>query len=165
MDALDAMEGVSSSPPRTDPRYAVASQGITLGTQDTEGEDEDDVLDSDMRDFVVEGDEEDVLDAAPLLTSSMEAPRGRVEKRRRLVGGRKVASVVVESEVDDDDDDNDDDMPILNGVLKLNGDDTDGDSDDLPDLSKMVTGKNAKEKPPQLHKRRRMVVEEDDDSE
>jgi len=161
MDALDAMEGVSSSPPRTEPRYAVASQGITLGTQDTEGEDEDDVLDSDLRDFVVEEDEEIVLDAAPLLTSSMEAPRGKeksMEKRRRLVGGRRGGSLVIESDVEEEDDVNDDDvMQVADDVVALSND---ADSDDLPDLSRMV-GKRAIAKPAQ-NKRRRMVVEDDD---
>lgn len=164
MDAIDAMEGVSSSPPRTDPRYAIASQGITLGTQDTEGEEEDDVLDSDLRDFVVEGDEEDVFDAAPLLTSSIEAPKGRDARvkagRRKLVGGGR-AKELDEDESDRAGNSNDHDVQVLDkddrGLFRFE----DGDSDELPELSTLVARKGAKEKP-QHNKRRRMVVDDDD---
>jgi ATP-dependent DNA helicase MPH1 len=56
-------EGAESSPPPTDPRMRLASQAIELGPDDTEGEDEiNDTqayrLDSDLRDFIAEDDED-----------------------------------------------------------------------------------------------------------
>lgn len=62
-DALDAVEGRSSSPPPTDPRYAMATQGIDLGS-DTSGDDmEEGEPSSDLRDFIAD-DEDDAGNAA-----------------------------------------------------------------------------------------------------
>lgn len=54
-DAVD--EALGSSPPPTSPRMLMPSQGISLGS-DTSGEDEDEVPDSELQDFIVEDDEE-----------------------------------------------------------------------------------------------------------
>ena len=52
------MEGGASSPPLTDPRLALPTQGIDLGSEDTEGQDEaDGYIDSSLRAFVVGSDE------------------------------------------------------------------------------------------------------------
>ncbi|KAI8939926.1 hypothetical protein NX059_003654 [Plenodomus lindquistii] len=58
-----AQEGEESSPPPTDPRFHIASQADTVGSDDTEGEDEVEdtqayLLDSELASFIVE--DEDV---------------------------------------------------------------------------------------------------------
>lgn len=141
VQAMDAMEGVSSSPPATDPRMRIGTQGIDLGSEDTEGEDEEEVLDSDLRDFIVEGEEEEDENEGPLLTSSIEVPRAQQSRKRGLE--RKVEAIF-SAESDDDivgaDNDDDDDGDELDMMV----DDDDADSDALPELSRMITQKSTK---------------------
>jgi len=66
--ALNAVdEGPGSSPPPTSPRMFMPSQGISLGS-DTSGEDNDELPDSELQDFIVEDDDEE---AGQALTSSV----------------------------------------------------------------------------------------------
>jgi len=150
-DAMDAAEGADSSPPPTDPRMRIGTQGIDLGSEDTEGEDEDEglgAISSDLLDFVVEGDEEDVLEEAPLLTSSMEVsqPRraNRGERGRRLArrgggdvgAGRRVAADLGwGSEADEEKVEGARDDERVDGVLEIDDDDdVVEDSDELPEF-------------------------------
>jgi ATP-dependent DNA helicase MPH1 len=60
-----AQEGEESSPPPTDPRFHIASQADTIGSDDTMGEDEPQdtqayLLDSELASFIVEEGEEEV---------------------------------------------------------------------------------------------------------
>ncbi|KAF2831240.1 P-loop containing nucleoside triphosphate hydrolase protein [Ophiobolus disseminans] len=66
-----AQEGGSSSPPPTDPRFHIASQADTLGSDDTIGDDElQDTqaykLDSELASFIVEDDDEVEIPASSL---------------------------------------------------------------------------------------------------
>jgi len=157
-DAMDAAEGADSSPPPTDPRMRIGTQGIDLGSEDTEGEDEDEglgVISSDLLDFVVEGDEEDVLAEAPLLTSSMEVAQPRRASQggrgRRLArrgegdvgAGRRVAKDLRwGSEADEEEAEGARDDQRVDEVLEIDDDDDDDgddgdvveDSDELPEL-------------------------------
>lgn len=72
-------EGASSSPPPTDPRMRFRSQAIDLGTQDTDGEDEEEDLlaDSELADFVAD-------DAEPIETVSSSFPSVKATRRTKL---------------------------------------------------------------------------------
>jgi ERCC4-related helicase len=66
-----AQEGNESSPPPTDPRFHVASQADTIGSDDTMGEDEPQdtqayLLDSELASFIVEGDEKEEVPPSSL---------------------------------------------------------------------------------------------------
>jgi ATP-dependent DNA helicase MPH1 len=162
LDGGDAMEGVSSSPPPTDPRMNVlGTQGIDIGSEDTNGEDETEVVDSDLLDFIVEGEEEEDENDGPLLTSSMEAPRGgRLRGRKagttlaRGSSSLKRRSVAGLFDSDNDDDDE-------NDTLRQEDSNTGEDSDDLPKLCTMASRNVSKFAV--VSKRKRRVIEDDDD--
>lgn len=66
-----AQEGEESSPPPTDPRFHVASQADTIGSDDTMGEDEIEdaqayLMDSELASFIVEDEEEVDVPASSL---------------------------------------------------------------------------------------------------
>ena len=56
----DALEAPASSAPPTSPRMHMPSQGISLGSADTDGSDDGgaEMLDSELRDFIVDGEDE-----------------------------------------------------------------------------------------------------------
>ncbi len=68
----DAVEGMSSSPPRPSPCMQLQSQGISLG-YDTSGEEEREEADSELNDFIVDEAETEV---STLLTSSATVQKG-----------------------------------------------------------------------------------------
>ncbi|KAI9725183.1 MAG: 3'-5' DNA helicase [Chrysothrix sp. TS-e1954] len=54
----DHMEAPPGSAPLTSPRMRLLSQGLSLGSADTDGEDDQELPDSDLADFIVEGENE-----------------------------------------------------------------------------------------------------------
>ncbi|KAF2146749.1 uncharacterized protein K452DRAFT_314977 [Aplosporella prunicola CBS 121167] len=98
-------EGEESSPPPTDPRMRIRSQGITLGTSDTEGEDEmeDYRLDSELADFIVDDEEQT---RAP--SSSLPSIQYSSRKPSRLSKVQRVES----------DSDDDDELPDISSLVQ-----------------------------------------------
>ncbi|KAL9093763.1 MAG: hypothetical protein Q9159_000064 [Coniocarpon cinnabarinum] len=98
-ETLASMDAPPSSPPATDPRLALPTQGIDLGSQDTSGDDFDEYADSSLRAFVVnsdeivrDGDDESHSgsgsgisseDDDEVMTRSIKRSRGRGQKRGR----------------------------------------------------------------------------------
>lgn len=83
-----AAEGISSSPAPTDPRMAMPSQGINLGTSDTSGEDQEEEADSELEDFIVGSSQAE--EPAAVLSSSP-AHAGRRRSRAWVSAGREDA--------------------------------------------------------------------------
>lgn len=113
----DAMEAVSSSPPPTDPRFALQSQGIDLGS-DTSGDDEIEAEpSSDLRDFIVEGDE-DVTDGT--LTSSEDELTPKPREARRAPKTTKSTALQSKrmAQAIHSDSDLDGDLPSLNTLIQ-----------------------------------------------
>lgn len=107
-----AMEAASSSPPATDPRMALQSQGIDLGSG-TSGEDEmEPEPSSELRDFVVEDDD---VHPESTLTSSIGA-----SSRPARPAGRAAARLDSSPPPEDDDLGSDDegDLPSLNTLTQ-----------------------------------------------
>lgn len=108
-DGLDAVEGPSSSPPPTDPRYAMATQGIDLGS-DTSGEDEEEgEPSSDLRDFIAYDDNE-AGDAA----SGSDDDLDNNDDDDLTINGNKQQAV----ESQDDEIDEAEDLPSLNTIIR-----------------------------------------------
>jgi ERCC4-related helicase len=119
-----AQEGDSSSPPPTDPRFHVASQADTIGSDDTIGDDEvQDTqaykLDSELASFIVE-DEEEVDIPASSLPSLDPSGLGRgTQAVVRAAQPRRAprAEKIFTSDPTDDDaivtSDSDDDAPLV----------------------------------------------------
>jgi ERCC4-related helicase len=165
-----AQEGGSSSPPPTDPRFHVASQADTIGSDDTLGDDEiQDTqaykLDSELASFIVE-DGEDV----EVPTSSLPSPDlfgvgmgtqavVKAARPKRVPRREKIFT----SDVTDDDavvsSDSDDDAPIFRpgvGVTKNSAFVVDSSPDaGEDDLEELVIPK----------KRVRRIIEDDEDEE
>ncbi|KAL5115306.1 3'-5' DNA helicase [Pleosporales sp. CAS-2024a] len=129
-----AQEGASSSPPPTDPRFHVASQADTIGSDDTIGDDEmQDTqaykLDSELASFIVE-DAEDVDVPTSSLPSVDLAGLGRgtqaVLKAAQPRRAPKAAKIFTSDATDDDavvsSDSDDDDAPLARkGANARNG--------------------------------------------
>ncbi|KAL1383760.1 hypothetical protein HDK64DRAFT_40195 [Phyllosticta capitalensis] len=111
------MEADESSPPPTDPRMRIATQGINLGTQHTDGfdEPEDEQLDSELLSFIADDNEE-----VQVFSSSLP---GRPRKPVKLFSDSQ--------DYDDDprhnqhgyanEDDEEDDLPDIGALLKKPG--------------------------------------------
>jgi ATP-dependent DNA helicase MPH1 len=172
-----AAEGDESSPPPTDPRMALVSGGISLGSDDTLPPSQplgfvpvevDD--DSDLESFVVSDDEPIELDDGDdgLPSSSLLLKR----KRRRLATKPRVL-------VEDDEDEDDLRLPpspqLPNGRIRAVANqpitvDCES-SDELPDLDDLVsngptkpTSKNQTNAAAAAGRKRRLIVESDEDS-
>jgi hypothetical protein len=119
-----AQEGRSSSPPPTDPRFHVASQADTLGSDDTIGDDEvQDTqaykLDSELASFIVE-DEDDVDIPASSLQSLDLSGFGKgtqaVVQAARPKRAPRAEKIFTSDATDDDaivSSDSDDDAPLV----------------------------------------------------
>lgn len=137
----EAMEADESSPPPVSSAMALPSQGIWLGTADTDGEEEDELPDSELADFVVDDDasvDEGDESSLPNL-SQIQADATR--KRQQ----RPVSPVLSESSSTEEED-----LP------------------DVEDLRRAHAGpkRNRVESGPQARQpRKRLVVDEDSDDE
>jgi ATP-dependent DNA helicase MPH1 len=119
-------EGDSSSPPPTDPGMRLASQAIDLGSDDTLGEEDiEDTqayrLDSDLRDFIAEDDENVSIPDSSLPTLSLEGVgigTQAVVMAAKPKRPRRAEKIFTSDPTDDDaivSSDSDDDEPIRNG--------------------------------------------------
>lgn len=118
-----AEEGGSSSPPPTDPRYNIASQADTIGSDDTIGDDEmQDTqaykMDSELASFIVEDNEEaDVLPSSLPSLDMSGIGRGTqaVVKAARPRRAPRAEKIFTSDPTDDDaivSSDSDDDVPL-----------------------------------------------------
>lgn len=160
-----AQEGEESSPPPTDPRFHIASQADTIGSDDTIGEDEiQDTqaykMDSELASFIVEDDDEIDVPASSLPSLDLSGigrgtqavmKAGRPQKRPR-------AEKLFTSDPTDDDavvsSDSDDDAPLAKhgtGTNKNAAYVIDSASDEEDDEPVVRT------------KRTRRVIEDDED--
>lgn len=149
----DAMEAASSSPPPTDPRLAMPTQGIDLGS-DTSGDEEVEAEpSSDLRDFIVEGDE-DIPDGT--MTSSEDEvtpkPKGarqapKTTKSTALQSKRMAQAMESDSDLDGD-------LPSLNTLIQTRMTD--------PEFKSGTTG-GLPETAAKTNKRKKRVVEDSSD--
>jgi ERCC4-related helicase len=162
-----AQEGGSSSPPPTDPRFRLASQADTIGSDDTLGDDEvQDTqaykLDSELASFIVEDEDDDdvppsslpSLDLAGLGRGTQAVVNAAQPKRAPK------ADKIFTSDVTDDDavvsSDSDDDAPLV----KKNA----GASKSLAFV--VDSASEDEENAPVVHRQRaRRVIEDDEDDE
>lgn len=146
-----AQEGGSSSPPPTDPRFRIASQADTIGSDDTIGDDEmQDTqaykMDSELASFIVE-DEDEVDVPASSLPSLDLAGLGRgtqaVVKAAQPRRTPRAEKIFTSDPTDDDavvSSDSDDDVPLVRPgagaskglALVIDSEDEDEDEDDEP---------------------------------
>lgn len=143
-----AQEGRSSSPPPTDPRFHVASQADTLGSDDTIGDDEvQDTqaykLDSELASFIVE-DEDDVDIPASSLQSLDLSGFGKgtqaVVQAARPKRAPRAEKIFTSDATDDDaivSSDSDDDAPLVRSGAGSNKKltfvvDSDSEDEDAP---------------------------------
>ncbi|KAF9699703.1 hypothetical protein EKO04_002412 [Ascochyta lentis] len=162
-----AGEGEESSPPPTDPRFRVASQADTIGSEDTvDGEEEDPSLwkqDSELNSFIVEGTvEEEEVPASSLpcldfngLGKATQAMIRSATKPKRAARAEKLFT----SDITDNDavvsSDSDDDAPLAKpggGANRKLAFVVDSDSEDEP-------------APALPRKRARRVIDDDEDDE
>ncbi len=160
-----AQEGEESSPPPTDPRFHIASQADTIGSDDTIGEDEVQdplahLLDSELASFIVE-DEDDVDVPASSLPSLDLSGVGKgtqaVVCAARKQKSRRVEKLFTSDPTDDDavvSSDSDDD--ILLGRRKA------GPGTNVPFCVDSASDEDIIE-PVIARKRIRRVVDDDDD--
>lgn len=162
-----AQEGNSSSPPPTDPRFHVASQADTIGSDDTIGDDEMQdpqayLQDSELASFIVE-DEEDVDVPASSLPSLDLAGMGRGTQAVLKAAQRKrtprAAKIFTSDPTDDDQrvsSDSDEDVSLVRHTAGANkklafvvdSDSEDEDEEDAPVVPRQ---------------RQRKIIEDDED--
>lgn len=80
---VDAEEGISSSPDPTPAEYAVATQGIELGSRDTSGEEEEEEPDSEDQAFIAKSSDPIEVDGSSSLSGTPARSGGRLPKGRR----------------------------------------------------------------------------------
>jgi ERCC4-related helicase len=161
-----AQEGGSSSPPPTDPRFRVASQADTIGSDDTMGSDElQDTqaykLDSELASFIVE-DEDDVDIPASSLPSLDLSGLGRgtqaVVKAAQSRRAPRAEKLFTSDPTDDDavvSSDSDDDVPL--GKPNL------GASKKLAFIVDSASDDDEEDAPVVPRQRARRVIEDDED--
>ena len=130
-----SMTGASSSPPPTDPCFALPTQGIDLGSDDTEGDDDGDgYMDSSLRGFVVGSEdviEEREVDGDDLGSASSSEEEG--------FGGSDVEELPRTLEqVDGDDDDEAGDRDVQMDEDEDGGGDEQSEDDSLPDVDTLI---------------------------
>ncbi|RAR15620.1 P-loop containing nucleoside triphosphate hydrolase protein [Stemphylium lycopersici] len=161
-----AQEGEESSPPPTDPRFHIASQADTIGSDDTMGEDEPQdtqayLLDSELASFIVEGEEEEVAPTSSLPSldlSGLGAGTQAVVKAGRPKKTPRREKIFTSDITDDDavvSSDSDDDSPLAKPGAGMSRKpsvviDSASDGDDEPALPR---------------KRARRVIDDDSDDE
>lgn len=111
--SAEAMEADASSPPPISSAMALPSQGIWLGTADTDGEDENELPDSELADFIVD-------DEAPVeLADDSSLPNlSQIQTKTQSKQGiqrQDAASTAEETESDDHDED-EDDLPDIGEI-------------------------------------------------
>jgi ERCC4-related helicase len=162
-----AQEGDESSPPPTDPRFHLASQADTIGSDDTMGEDEPQdpqayLLDSELASFIVEGEEEEEIPASSLPSIDMFGVGAGTQALVKSARPKKTPrrEKIFTSDPTDDDavvsSDSDDDVPLVKpgpGASKKEAFVVDSDSD------------SEAEKPAVLKKRARRIIQDDSDEE
>jgi ERCC4-related helicase len=158
-----AQEGGSSSPPPTDPRFRIASQADTIGSDDTMGEMELQdpqayLLDSELASFIVEDEDDDDVPVSSLPSLDL-AGFGRgtqaVVKAARPKRAPRAEKLFTSDPTDDDavvSSDSDDDVPLDRPA---------------PGASKMVLDSDTEEEeehsPVVIRQRARRVIEDDED--
>ncbi|KAJ4382864.1 3'-5' DNA helicase [Didymella sp. IMI 355093] len=164
-----AGEGEESSPPPTDPRFHLASQADTIGSQDTfaDGELEDPSLwkqDSDLASFIVEGtmmeEEEEVppsslpgLDFNGLGNATQAMIRSATKAKRPVRAERLFTSDITDNDAVVSSDSNDD-VPLVKsgkGAIKK--------------PTYIIDSASEVSSPVQQRKRARRVIEDDEDDE
>ncbi|KAF1837501.1 P-loop containing nucleoside triphosphate hydrolase protein [Decorospora gaudefroyi] len=162
-----AQEGNDSSPPPTDPRFRVASQADTIGSDDTLGEDEPQdtqayLLDSELASFIVEGEEEEEIPPSSLLSIDLFGVGAGTQAVVKSARPKKIPKrdKIFTSDASDDDavvsSDSNDDVPLVKpglGASKKKAfvlDSGSGTEDDEPVIPK---------------KRARRIIEDDTDDE
>ncbi|CAO2656998.1 Nn.00g058010.m01.CDS01 [Neocucurbitaria sp. VM-36] len=160
-----AQEGDESSPPPTDPRYHIASQADTIGSDDTMGEDEvQDTqaykLDSELASFIVE-DEDDIDVPASSLPSLDLFGVGKgtqaVVKAARPKRPPKRDKIFTSDPTDDDaivSSDSDDDAPLAKPTIGAN-----------KKAPFIVDSASEEDEPIMPRKRARRVIDDEDDDE
>ncbi|KAF1912589.1 hypothetical protein BDU57DRAFT_522958 [Ampelomyces quisqualis] len=161
-----AQEGGSSSPPPTDPRYNIASQADTIGSDDTIGDDEiQDTqaykMDSELASFIVEDNEEaDVLPSSLPSLDMSGIGRGTqaLVKAARPKRASKAEKIFTSDPTDDDavvSSDSDDDAPLVRpGSVASNK------------LAFVVDSSSGEDESPVVPRQRaRRVIEDDEDDE
>jgi ERCC4-related helicase len=162
-----AQEGRSSSPPPTDPRFHIASQADTIGSDDTVGDDEiQDTqaykMDSELASFIVEDEEED--EAAPSSLPSLDLcglGRGTqaVVKAARPKRAPRAEKIFTSDPTDDDavvSSDSDDDVPLGRPGLSANK---------MPAVIVDSASEDSEDAPIIPRQRARRVIDDDDDDE
>ncbi|KAJ4325129.1 3'-5' DNA helicase [Neodidymelliopsis sp. IMI 364377] len=161
-----AGEGDESSPPPTDPRFHVASQADTIGSDDTLGDDEEDLsawkMDSELNSFIVEGEEEEEIPASSLpnldfngLGKATQAMIRSATKPKRATRTEKLFT----SDATDDDavvsSDSDEDAPLVQRVDGAN-----------KKLAFVLSSSSEEDVAPVVpRKRARRVIDDDEDDE
>jgi ERCC4-related helicase len=160
-----AQEGGSSSPPPTDPRFYVASQADTIGSDDTIGDDEiQDMqaykLDSELASFIVEDEEEAEVPPSSLPSLNLYGVGLGTQAVVKAARPKKAprAEKIFSSDSTDDDavvsSDSDDDTPLVRTSAKAS-----------KTLTFVVDSASAEddEQPVVQRKRARRVIEDDED--
>ena len=144
-----AAEGASSSLEPTPANMRIGTQGIDLGSRDTNGEEEDEGPDSELEDFVVRSDQ-----PVEMASSSQRLPDDTQDSRQARGHGR-LASAAVRSKklVSDDESGSGDDSDP--GLADMANDDED------PDVEEVA----APTAPAPMRSRKRRVVGESDNDE
>ncbi|KAF2088183.1 P-loop containing nucleoside triphosphate hydrolase protein, partial [Saccharata proteae CBS 121410] len=112
---VEVGEGLPSSPPATDPRWRIRSQALTLGSADTEGEDEEEDyrLDSELADFIAD-DAEPIAEAS---SSPLPEPDADLPDLGTILGRKKTtapaAAAVIQSSDTMAEDESEDDEPVV----------------------------------------------------
>lgn len=128
----DAEEGASSSPEPTPAEYAVATQGIELGSRDTSGEEEEEEMDSEDEAFIARSsDPIEVNDGSSSLPGTPKRSAVKAKGRRRLKRRPRVelsdVEEIAESEGESDmgidglgrdDDGEDEDEPVVVAAVR-----------------------------------------------
>lgn len=133
----DAQEGASSSPEPTPAEYAMATQGIDLGSRDTSGEEEEEEMDSEMEAFIAKSDE---VEGSSSLPGTPAKSGGRLKGKRRLQRKARVELSDVEEiaesgegsgiDVDEIEEEEDDDEPVVMAAVRKRRIVEDSDSDE-----------------------------------
>lgn len=145
--SAEAMEADASSPPRTDPRMRLPTQGEWLGSEDTvygTAARAEDLPDSEMEDFVV--DDEEPLSTVDSSLPTVSQTQAEVLQQRSATKKRPDVEILDDS---DEDEDSDEDLPDA-GALIGKG-------------AKLSTATREKDNVPKAKRRKRVVDDSSDE--
>jgi ATP-dependent DNA helicase MPH1 len=162
-----AGEGEASSPPPTDPRFRIASQADTIGSDDTLGDELEDTQawkqDSELASFIIENeDEEEDIPASSLPSLDLSGiGRGTqaVLKAARPKIPARAEKLFTSDPTDDDavvssDSDDDDDVSLVRPVSGVNG------------KPAVIADSSSEDDEPVIRRQRaRRVIDDDEDDE